>query len=338
MPTARRPATERKRRNRRSALWLLAIGMLMCSSPQSSGESHVGTLLLECSGSSACGAGRIAGLDCFCSFCTLPCADVSACRAELGDVIPLEKLRCRHPVCLGATTGDGEGPGVCDVSCASDAECASYATDLICSGGFCRRASVSGNAKSSCPAGTTFMRGSTDGRVLDLCIDVQEVTVEQYDSCVAEAACAAPAQGNYYVADRGAHPINFVTPDEARAYCAHVAKALPSLEQWTWVAENGRVSTTYPWGDDPPSASDNPARVCALGAGSTCEVGSFPAGNASGGIADLVGNVAELVENGDGVCASGGSYLAATEADILSCVEFAEPAAHIGFRCVAAPN
>lgn len=170
-----------------------------------------------------------------------------------------------------------------------------------------------------CPAGMaevpagTFEMGGTQNvdegplravSVRAFCMDVTEVTVDAYAACLAAGACsatAAVAQCNAGVAGRGAHPINCVTFEQARRYCAFAGKRLPTEEEWEYAArgDDGRI---YPWGGYVPTAN-----ACWSGAGndlgvgdrrSTCPVGSFPAGASPFGLQDMAGNVMEWTGSG----------------------------------------
>lgn len=170
------------------------------------------------------------------------------------------------------------------------------------------------NAMVSIPAGA-FQMGSADGpsdelpvRSVSLAafeIDETEVTVDEYQACVAAGGCAAhylvaASNGalnnieycNANVAGRGNHPINCVYWGEASKYCAWAGKRLPTEAEWEYAAR-GSQSFTYPWGEAAPSG-----QLCwsgdALGfRASTCPVGSFPAGDSPFGVKDMAGNVRE---------------------------------------------
>jgi formylglycine-generating enzyme required for sulfatase activity len=185
------------------------------------------------------------------------------------------------------------------------------------------------------------VRGNPDGSVGDLCVDVSEVTVADYDACVGAAACTRTTQGNAWEDSHELYPIDWVSPDDGNAYCGHLGRRLPTRAEWQWVAQNGPVFTIYPWGNTIPLSSDQPARVCALGVVDGCATESFPSGNTSTGVADLAGSVAEMVQDGTSVCVAGGSFNI-TDADVTngalqngSCDPFVQASADIGFRCVA---
>jgi len=162
------------------------------------------------------------------------------------------------------------------------------------------------------------------------CIDRTEVTVGAYSACVAAGTCApaptevkaenmAPEKWPVFSKfctggreDRAEHPINCVTWEHARAYCAFAGKRLPTEAEWEFAAR-GTDGRRYPWGNEPPSAMR--LNLCAAecrtyakrvldhnwfvvyeeddGWGSTAPVGSYPAGASSSGALDMAGNVAE---------------------------------------------
>jgi sulfatase modifying factor 1 len=114
---------------------------------------------------------------------------------------------------------------------------------------------------------------------------------------------------------RDRHPINCVSFDQAKAYCAARGARLPTDLEWTSAASNGG-QTPYPCGASRPDGTrtngcgrECPPTVHRLsdrtdvvaqyadsdGFGGTAPVGSFPRGDGQAGIHDLVGNVAEFV-------------------------------------------
>lgn len=110
------------------------------------------------------------------------------------------------------------------------------------------------------------------------CIDMYEVTTEDYVKCSDTGDCKRAfgdsfwPQGsmkrsdwekaraaysplcNFGAEDRGRHPINCVMWSQADEYCRVKGKRLPREFEFEFAARgsDGRV---YPWGDDPPSAA-----------------------------------------------------------------------------------
>lgn len=170
------------------------------------------------------------------------------------------------------------------------------------------------------------------------CMGTHEVTVEQYRSCSEKGECKRahktsewprPADKdedewkesiapynqlcNEQYDDRGDHPINCISWDQAQQYCKWQGGRLPTEAEWEFAARgsDGRV---YPWGDEPP----DPERMNGCGAEcrtwraarglsktpsvlydasdkypGTAPVGSFPAGRTEWGLDDIAGNVFE---------------------------------------------
>lgn len=132
-------------------------------------------------------------------------------------------------------------------------------------------------------------------------IDRTEVTVAQYQQCVAAGACQLPpiAQKlcNTNRPDRGQHPLNCATYEDAAAYCKWRGARLPSPDEWERAARGPR-STTYPWGEASPTPklAVGPRRGEEMARDvTTAPVCSAPHGNSAEGACDLAGNVAEWV-------------------------------------------
>ena len=125
-------------------------------------------------------------------------------------------------------------------------------------------------------------------------MDVTEVTADAYAGCVRAGGCTAEglqchAFATYGARGKGNHPINCVDWNQATAYCQWAGSRLPTEEEWEWAACGGSRARTYPWGNDAPGSQACWNRPNA----GTCAVGSYPAGDAPGGIHDLAGNVSE---------------------------------------------
>ena len=103
----------------------LAFGCKPESGEPTGGETH---FLTRCeSGSNTCGD----RLTCVCGVCTLPCAERAACET-------LPAAQC-VPGCI---TEQATAPGVCEVSCVADADCAVVSAFHRCEQGACRAGSL----------------------------------------------------------------------------------------------------------------------------------------------------------------------------------------------------
>lgn len=169
------------------------------------------------------------------------------------------------------------------------------------------------------------------------CMDTTEVTVDAYRSCVHEGKCspyclsvnktkgkdgkvedptscmAVPNQADWgdtdesFVAsrfcngdndDKRDHPVNCVSYDEARTFCAARGKRLPRPAEWEWAARRADPKMWWPWGNEQPED-----QLCWSPKGKkhygTCAVGSKPKDVTPQGIKDMGGNVSEWVDAGD---------------------------------------
>jgi formylglycine-generating enzyme required for sulfatase activity len=131
---------------------------------------------------------------------------------------------------------------------------------------------------------------SHSSTVATFLMDLTEVTVSAYASCVTAPQCATPTTGSLYtwgVTGKENHPINGVSWTDANTYCTWAGKRLPTEEEWEYAAryDDGR---DYPWGSTAPSAT-----LANYGTSGTTAVGSYPSGASKLGMQDLAGNVWE---------------------------------------------
>lgn len=85
------------------------------------------------------------------------------------------------------------------------------------------------------------------------------------------------------------HPVNEVTWNGARQFCAWRGARLPSEAEWE-AAARGQEGRTYPWGEAPPDAR---RAVFGRRSNETEAVGGRPLGATPQGVHDLAGNLAE---------------------------------------------
>lgn len=163
------------------------------------------------------------------------------------------------------------------------------------------------------PAGS-FQMGTVDGDsderpvheviLHSFWIDRTEVTNSQFVTCTNARACERP---NYLFDQtesftrswyRGSseykdYPVVQVDWNDAYDYCEWVGGRLPTEAEWEYAAR-GPESSTYPWGDDPPTCRILNFANCI---GDTSEVGSYPNGASWVGAVDMAGNVLEWVND-----------------------------------------
>jgi formylglycine-generating enzyme required for sulfatase activity len=133
-------------------------------------------------------------------------------------------------------------------------------------------------------------------------IDKYEVTVFLYRRCVDAGFCSAAGAGhpdcNWRNAGKDDHPVNCISWDQMREYCAWAGKRLCSESEWE-KASRGTDGRIYPWGNQTATCQYavmyEGGRGC--GTDSTWPVGSKPAGASPYGAMDMSGNVWEWVED-----------------------------------------
>ena len=229
-------------------------------------------------------------------------------------------------------------------------------------------------AAGSCPAGMVLVRGGSferlsDGsraEVGDACLDEYEVTVDAFAASVArgaversgcDGACPAvpkrtawgdPSEDwnaskycNGTRADRGNHPVNCVSVEEAIAHCNARGARLPTSTEWEWAARGAdRLAT--PWGS--PVAKGEICWGKPKKRDGTCAVGSLKKDTTNDGVYDLGGNVSEWTVGPSGPLsrvrhAQGASWYAIDDGYARAALGgFDTPAQRaetIGFRCAA---
>jgi formylglycine-generating enzyme required for sulfatase activity len=147
-----------------------------------------------------------------------------------------------------------------------------------------------------------------------LAVSKYEVTFDQWDACVAAAAC--PRAKDTW--GRGTMPAINVSWDDAKVYVAWLSRLtgkdyrLLTEAEWEYAARAG-ASTRYPWGDAPGIGKANCNGCASAFVMQAAPVGSFRP-NAFG-LHDMEGNVWEWVEDVwhdsyDGAPADGAAWLA----------------------------
>ncbi len=134
-------------------------------------------------------------------------------------------------------------------------------------------------------------------------LDRTEVTHEAYAACVAAKACGS---SNTHIASsthagpdalfsRPTQPVNGVTWNDARAFCAWKGKRLPREAEFERACR-GDDARRFPWGNDAPTR-ERTVFGRAYGAEGTDDVGAHPTGRGPYGHDDLAGNVWEWLED-----------------------------------------
>lgn len=161
--------------------------------------------------------------------------------------------------------------------------------------GYAVRQCRDSGADDTCEESEFISEAPDHGVILDaFYMDETEVTNGQYRTCVDAGACTPPADPRFYddpAYDR--HPVVFVTWHDARTYCDHYDKRLPTEAEWERAAR-GVGYQQFPWGDEWEPARANTQEQ---GSGSLQPVGQYPDGASPFGILDLSGNAWEWVND-----------------------------------------
>jgi formylglycine-generating enzyme required for sulfatase activity len=142
----------------------------------------------------------------------------------------------------------------------------------------------------------TAMPGTADARVIrgtDASLLMEDLSSPSRKTLVAlnDAESRIGVDAGHLAVQAGfePHPVNEVTWQGARQYCAWHGARVPTEAEWE-AAARGRERRIYPWGNQPPT----PGRaVYGRRSNETEAVGRRPAGATPEGVHDLAGNVAE---------------------------------------------
>ncbi|HOW50960.1 MAG TPA: formylglycine-generating enzyme family protein [bacterium] len=141
-----------------------------------------------------------------------------------------------------------------------------------------------------------------------------EVTVGEYQKCVANGACNNSNENephywtntddsycNLGATGKENHPMQCVTWYGAKAYCEYIGQRLPTEAEWEKAAR-GTDGRKYPWGNETATCDyavmhDDNADGDGCGSGGTMPIGSKEAGKSPYGAYDMAGNVWEWVND-----------------------------------------
>lgn len=191
-------------------------------------------------------------------------------------------------------------------------------------------------------------------------LDQTEVTLGDYNKCIESGKCSKPVSaydqsGCVYEAGDPRHPVNCVTPVQAKEYCASVGKRLPTEIEWEYAAK-GIVYSEYPWGNkfDDTFACFNKDKTCMVGSHVETILGmkyseskkEYPSISP---LLDLAGNVAEILDSEytnnvtdnkscTGACSvRGGSWLSNIQDELSTThrakMGISDHSPAVGFRC-----
>jgi formylglycine-generating enzyme required for sulfatase activity len=245
-------------------------------------------------------AGRECGTDGCSGTCPPGCVSGERCNGSIG------QCECA-PDCEGKNCGPDSCGGTCSPGCRGGAWCnnglcEAFSTELI----WVR-----------IPGGS-FMMGSEAGNdderpvhrvdVPTFEMTMTEVTVAQYQTCVDAEVCKEPYEYpsnwkcNWGKPERGNHPVNCITWEQAGVFCRWSGGRLPTEAQWEYAARGGGQDIEYPWGNQPATCyhaviDEDAAGGEGCGIGRVWAVCSKTAGNTAHGLCDMSGNVYEWVRD-----------------------------------------
>lgn len=275
-------------------------------------------------------------------------------RCPKGFIVNAKNQSCEVPICQGGKVRAPDGFHCCWPGQAwAKSRNVCIGVPITCPDG----TTLSGEdclGTAFCPIGMAFVPGGSF-QTLDtkelvqieaFCIDRYEATVDEYQSCMQRGRCSNPAMDieskycNIKRSDRGKHPINCVTAEQATNYCRELGRRLPYDEEWEWAARGAGATMLFPWGEGSPTKT----HMCwdeNRGA-NTCMVGSFPAGVSKQGVHDLSGNVNEwTIHKGKANIVRGGSWDTDSERVFRIKHRTENPdqdwGRRVGFRCVQEP-
>jgi formylglycine-generating enzyme required for sulfatase activity len=210
------------------------------------------------------------------------------------------------PSASGAATSAVAPGGPAPAACASATPAPGAPPPALRGGAMAR---IPGGRIPRCFAGEDdWCCGGPDIEVGAFDLDVDEVTLGDYEACAAAGACSLDGLGFHHWCNHGAgrwgrerkgrerHPVNCVGFEQARAFCAWAGKRLPTLDEWA-LGARGAEGRRYPWGsEDVVRIEDALAKGGCFRATGTCPVGEASVPGAPFGLHDMAGNVAEWVE------------------------------------------
>ncbi|MBM4343421.1 MAG: SUMF1/EgtB/PvdO family nonheme iron enzyme [Deltaproteobacteria bacterium] len=135
-------------------------------------------------------------------------------------------------------------------------------------------------------------------------LGLREVTAAEYGVCVSGGGCGPPAACGAAVTfiqpAKATHPVNCVTWDQAKDYCAWQGGRLPTEAEWERAARGGKPDLLFGWGNQPPGCDPGlPSFAVWAAGGLGCGLdGTWPAQSGlplGFGLQGMAGNVREWV-------------------------------------------
>lgn len=198
-----------------------------------------------------------------------------------------------------------------------------------------RRPSLDGGAPPDSAPGQPYADMVLIAGATPFYIERTEVANHQYERCVNAGVCTPPTRHDeacsYGLSGRDHFPVNCVSQEQARKYCAWTSRRLPKETEWERAASSAG-SNRHAWGN-----GDTPSELCWRRNQGSCGTASKSGDMTASGVYDLAANLREWVSE-PGVTRGGTWHdtdVAQLSVQTRSLVASADQLSDLGFRCAS---